>query len=191
MRRNVKWVAENIVNGIEETHTIWDVTVETRENATVEVPVSRKEKYIVGRNRVSKLMCNYFSFGLDARIGFAFEKRDSLLPPAQQRRVDPPQSPPNPDEPIFHYPQNTEQNAAPIHALHVSAVAQHWQLVFFVNPKSGSGEGADLLKPDFYTVEFKWENDVKATCYFYNVLEERQLNNGFARLISIQKQRFP
>lgn len=75
MRRNVKWVAENIVNGIEETHTIWDVTVETRENATVEVPVSRKEKYIVGRNRVSKLMCNYFSFGLDARIGFAFEKR--------------------------------------------------------------------------------------------------------------------
>ena len=70
MRRNVKWVAQQIVNGIEDTHAIWDVIIETKENATVEVPVSRKEKYIVGQNRVSKLMCNYFSFGLDARIGF-------------------------------------------------------------------------------------------------------------------------
>ena len=70
MRKNLKWLAESIVNGVEQQHAIWDVTVETKDNAPVLIPTGKSQKQEVGRGRVSKLMCNYFSFGLDARIGF-------------------------------------------------------------------------------------------------------------------------
>ena len=67
MLKNTKWLAEKIISGVEQNLSIWEITIE---NASVVVPSGKNRELQVGRGSFTRFMTNYFSFGLDARVGF-------------------------------------------------------------------------------------------------------------------------
>lgn len=74
MLRDMYYVMEELLDAEEMHFNVWEVCIETREDGgKIEVPEGRN---LVEREKNQKiLMCHSFSFGIDARIGLAFERR--------------------------------------------------------------------------------------------------------------------
>lgn len=63
MRFNIELLCEELCSATETTLDVWEINVITDGSKSI------------GEAEMTKLMCHSFSFGVDARIGFNFEKK--------------------------------------------------------------------------------------------------------------------
>lgn len=67
-------VAIHIVHAKEEEFDIWEILMETDDDGNIEVPIENGMEEHKDQ-KFSKYMCNYLSFGVDARIGMRYERK--------------------------------------------------------------------------------------------------------------------